>query len=122
MSISHPQASVTELSIADIHACFAQGHLTCAELTQRLLQRIERFLVHGAGDGEPCQRRAPIIDTILGETKQAGEPQPAGIAALLTQGIGAAYGSNLSALASFQRLIRPYDERPSRRPQRHKAS
>lgn len=49
MSISDPQASVTELSIADIHACFAQGLLTCTELTQRLLQRITRYDKQG-----PC--------------------------------------------------------------------
>jgi Asp-tRNA(Asn)/Glu-tRNA(Gln) amidotransferase A subunit family amidase len=49
MSISDPQASVTELSIADIHTCFAQGLLTCTELTQRLLQRIARYDKQG-----PC--------------------------------------------------------------------
>jgi Asp-tRNA(Asn)/Glu-tRNA(Gln) amidotransferase A subunit family amidase len=38
-----------ELSIADIHARFAQGLLTCTELTQRLLQRIERYDKQG-----PC--------------------------------------------------------------------
>ena len=43
MSILDPQTSVMELSIADIQARFAQGLLTCTELTQRLLQRIERF-------------------------------------------------------------------------------
>jgi Asp-tRNA(Asn)/Glu-tRNA(Gln) amidotransferase A subunit family amidase len=32
-----------ELSIADVHARFAQGLLTCTELTQRLLHRIERY-------------------------------------------------------------------------------
>ena len=49
MSISDPKASVTELSIADVHARFAQGLLTCTELTQRLLQRIERYDKQG-----PC--------------------------------------------------------------------
>jgi len=49
MSISDPQASVMELSIADIHARYAQGLLTCTELTQRLLQRIERYDKQG-----PC--------------------------------------------------------------------
>ena len=49
MSISDPQASVMELSIADIHARFSQGLLTCTELTQRLLQRIERYDKRG-----PC--------------------------------------------------------------------
>jgi Asp-tRNA(Asn)/Glu-tRNA(Gln) amidotransferase A subunit family amidase len=49
MSISNPQVSVTELSIADIHARFAQGLLTCTELTQRLLQRIERYDKQGPG-------------------------------------------------------------------------
>ena len=49
MSLSNPQSSVTELSIADIHARFAQGLLTCTELTQRLLQRIERYDKQGPG-------------------------------------------------------------------------
>src|SRR5262245_29011920 len=49
MALSDPQASVIELSIADIHARFAQGRLTCTELTQRLLQRIERYDKQG-----PC--------------------------------------------------------------------
>jgi amidase len=49
MSISDPQASVTELSIADIHARFAQGVLTCTELTQHLLQRIAQYDKQG-----PC--------------------------------------------------------------------
>lgn len=51
MPTSNPQVSVIPLSIADIHAAFAQGHLTCAELTQRLLQRIERYDQQG-----PCLR------------------------------------------------------------------
>jgi len=38
-----------ELSIAGVHARFAQGLLTCTELTQRLLQRIERYDKQG-----PC--------------------------------------------------------------------
>jgi Asp-tRNA(Asn)/Glu-tRNA(Gln) amidotransferase A subunit family amidase len=38
-----------ELSIAAIHARFAQRRLTCTELTQRLLQRIERYDKQG-----PC--------------------------------------------------------------------
>ena len=49
MSLSDPKAAVTELSIADVHARFAQGLLTCTELTQRLLQRIERYDKQG-----PC--------------------------------------------------------------------
>jgi Asp-tRNA(Asn)/Glu-tRNA(Gln) amidotransferase A subunit family amidase len=49
MSISDSKVSVTELSIADIHAHFAQGLLTCTELTQRLLQRIARYDQQG-----PC--------------------------------------------------------------------
>jgi Asp-tRNA(Asn)/Glu-tRNA(Gln) amidotransferase A subunit family amidase len=49
MSLSDPQSSVTELSIADIQARFAQGLLTCTELTQRLLQRIERYDKQGPG-------------------------------------------------------------------------
>ena len=49
MSTSDPKASVMELSIADVHAHFAQGLLTCTELTQRLLQRIERYDKQG-----PC--------------------------------------------------------------------
>jgi Asp-tRNA(Asn)/Glu-tRNA(Gln) amidotransferase A subunit family amidase len=49
MSISDPKASVMELSIADVQARFAQGRLTCTELTQRLLQRIERYDKQG-----PC--------------------------------------------------------------------
>src|SRR5262245_46550147 len=49
MSLSAPQLSVTELSIADIQARFAQGLLTCTELTQRLLQRIERYDKQGPG-------------------------------------------------------------------------
>jgi Asp-tRNA(Asn)/Glu-tRNA(Gln) amidotransferase A subunit family amidase len=40
---------VTELSIADIQARFAQGLLTCTALTQRLLQRIERYDKQGPG-------------------------------------------------------------------------
>ena len=49
MSLATPQTSIMDLSIADIHARFAQGVLTCMELTQRLLQRIERYDKHG-----PC--------------------------------------------------------------------
>jgi amidase len=49
MSTVDPQASVMELSIADIHARFAQGRLTCTELTQRLLQRIAHYDKQG-----PC--------------------------------------------------------------------
>ena len=49
MSLSDPKVSVMELSIADVHAHFAQGLLTCTELTQRLLQRIERYDKQG-----PC--------------------------------------------------------------------
>src|SRR5262245_30069089 len=41
--------SIMELSIADIQARFAQGSLTCTELTQRLLRRIERYDKQG-----PC--------------------------------------------------------------------
>src|SRR5262249_37279708 len=43
MPTSDPQTSVMELSIADVHDRFAQGLLTCTELTRRLLQRIERY-------------------------------------------------------------------------------
>lgn len=43
-----PQGSILELSIADIHARFAQGLLTCTELTQRLLQRIACYDQQGA--------------------------------------------------------------------------
>lgn len=49
MSLATPQTSIMDLSIADIHARFAQGVLTCMELTQRLLQRIECYDKHG-----PC--------------------------------------------------------------------
>jgi Asp-tRNA(Asn)/Glu-tRNA(Gln) amidotransferase A subunit family amidase len=49
-----PTSSVTELSIADIHARFAQGLLTCTELTQRLLQRIERY-----------DKRGPCLNALL---------------------------------------------------------
>jgi amidase len=49
MSTLDPQVSVMELSIADVHARFVQGLLTCTELTQRLLQRIERYDQQG-----PC--------------------------------------------------------------------
>ena len=49
MALSNPQSSVTELSIADIQARFAQGLLTCTALTQRLLQRIERYDKQGPG-------------------------------------------------------------------------
>lgn len=51
MSTSHPRVSVTELSIADIHAHFAQGLLTCTALIARLLQRIEHYDQQG-----PCLR------------------------------------------------------------------
>jgi len=54
MSTSDPTSSVTELSIADIHARFAQGLLTCTELTQRLLQRIERY-----------DKRGPCLNALL---------------------------------------------------------
>jgi len=49
MSPINPTTSIMELSIAGVHARFAQGLLTCTELTQRLLQRIERYDKQG-----PC--------------------------------------------------------------------
>lgn len=49
MSLSASSASIMELSIADIHARFAQGVLTCTELTQRLLHRIACYDQQG-----PC--------------------------------------------------------------------
>lgn len=49
MSLSASPTSIMELSIADIHERFAQGVLTCTELTQRLLHRIECYDQQG-----PC--------------------------------------------------------------------
>jgi len=49
MAPAVPQSSIMELSIADIHARFAQGLLTCTELTRRFLQRIEQYDKQG-----PC--------------------------------------------------------------------
>src|SRR5207249_4316312 len=62
MSISDPTSSVTELSIADIQARFAQGLLTCTELTQRLLQRIERY-----------DKRGPCLNALLSVSPHALE-------------------------------------------------
>ena len=57
MATADPQTSVMELSIADIHARFAQGLLTCTELTQRLLQRIERYDKQG-----PCLNAVQLME------------------------------------------------------------
>lgn len=49
MSTPDRKTSIVELSIADIQARFAQGLLTCTELTQHLLHRIERYDQQGPG-------------------------------------------------------------------------
>jgi hypothetical protein len=69
MSISDPKSPVTELSIADIHARFAQGLLTCTELTQRLLQRIERYDKQGRAVG-----RLPPLPPVLASSGQGVIP------------------------------------------------
>ena len=78
MAISNPQASVTELSIADIQARFAQGLLTCAELTQHLLQRIARY-----------DKQGPCLNALLAVHPQALE---------MAQQKDREYGSNPAAV------------------------
>jgi Asp-tRNA(Asn)/Glu-tRNA(Gln) amidotransferase A subunit family amidase len=59
----NPTTSILELSIADVHTRFAQGLLTCTELTQRLLQRIERYDKQG-----PCLNALLTISPCALET------------------------------------------------------
>ena len=81
MSLSDPQSSVTELSIADIHARFAQGLLTCTELTQRLLKRIERYDKQGPGLNALVTVSPHALDTARHKDREYGS-NPAAVGPL----------------------------------------
>jgi amidase len=81
MALSNPQSSVTELSIADIHARFAQGLLTCTELTQRLLQRIERYDKQGPGLNALITVNPHALDTARHKDREYGS-NPAAVGPL----------------------------------------
>src|SRR5215475_13971653 len=81
MALSKPHASVTELSIADIQARFAQGLLTCTELTQRLLQRIERYDKQGPGLNALITVNPHALDTARHKDREYGS-NPAAVGPL----------------------------------------
>src|SRR5262245_56067239 len=81
MSLLDPQSSVTELSIADIHARFAQGLLTCTELTQRSLQRIERYDKQGPGLNALVTVSPHALDTARHKDREYGS-NPAAVGPL----------------------------------------
>ena len=81
MALSNPQSSVTELSIADIQARFAQGLLTCTELTQRLLQRIERYDKQGPGLNALITVNPHALDTARHKDREYGS-NPAAVGPL----------------------------------------